>query len=204
MNPIPIQDGTLHEITLFTEDTAEQLLHAIHAEAPWEQHYVKLFGRTIPSPRRTVWMGEPGATYRYSGQIHTPHPWTPTVLRVRDAVQQATGQSFNSALANLYRDGQDSMGWHSDDERDLGANPIIASVSLGATRRFLLAHRTDTNARLRLDLHSGSLLVMGGPMQRYWKHAIPKTKRAVGPRVNLTFRQVLVDRDERAQVALVD
>jgi alkylated DNA repair dioxygenase AlkB len=144
-------------------------------------------------PRLTAWYGDATARYSYSGLDLTPQPWTPALLALRTQVEQATGVTFNSVLLNLYRTGQDSMGWHADDEPELGPEPVIASISLGATRRFRLRPRHSQqlpHAPLGLDLPSGSLLVMRGTTQQHWQHAVPKTARPVGPRLNLTFRTI--------------
>ncbi len=156
---------------------------------PWEVHRIRLFGRTVDSPRRSAWIGDPEATYRYSGTRFEPNPWPPALPALRDRIAAATGARFNSVLANLYRDGADHVGWHSDDEPELGPEPVIASLSLGATRRFRLRHRRRDEA-LAIDLAPGSLLVMRGTTQRLYRHALPRTARAVGERLNLTFRWI--------------
>ncbi|WP_374013090.1 alpha-ketoglutarate-dependent dioxygenase AlkB [Pseudoxanthomonas koreensis] len=172
-------------------EAAADLMAALLHEVPWETHHVRLFGRTLPSPRLSCWIGDAEAVYRYSGSRFQPRPWTPSLAALRARLQDALGQPFNSVLANRYRSGADAMGWHSDDEPELGPEPLIASLSLGATRRFLLRHRHDAGVRLALELPAGSLLLMQGATQRCWKHALPRTARPVGERINLTFRQVL-------------
>ena len=154
-------------------------------ELPWEQHDITLFGRTVPTPRLTAWTGD--HAYRYSGLVHQPGPWSPTLAALRDRLAAEVGAPFDSCLANLYRDGADSMGWHSDDEPELGPRPTIASVSLGARRRFVLKHRAS-GRRSDVDLGAGDLLVMRAESQADYRHAVPKTTRPVGPRLNLTFR----------------
>ncbi len=182
------------EIWLFERfldvDEAQGLLEVLVATTPWCQEPIRMFGREILQPRLIAWHGDPGATYTYSGARHEPAPWTPPLESIRDRLLPITGP-FNSVLCNLYRDGRDRMGWHADDEPELGPSPKIASVSLGATRSFLLKHdiRKDLET-VRILLASGSLLVMQGPTQRCWKHAVPGTLRPVGPRLNLTFRNV--------------
>jgi alkylated DNA repair dioxygenase AlkB len=163
---------------------------ALRATIPWEVHRIRLFGRTIDSPRLSAWIGDPGTAYRYSGTTFEPHPWPPALVDLRDRVAAAAQCPLNSVLANLYRDGRDYMGWHSDDERALGPRPVIASLSLGATRRFRLAGRSDPGAALELELAAGSLLLMRGDTQRTTRHALPRTARPVGERINLTFRRV--------------
>ena len=134
-----------------------------------------------------AWYGDPGSTYRYSGHRYVPLPWPALLMEVRRRIEQATGHAFNAVLGNRYRDGGDAMGWHSDDEAELGARPVIASATFGATRRFLLRHRRS-GRREALELSHGSLLLMAGDSQRCWQHSLPRTKRAVGLRINLTFR----------------
>lgn len=169
---------------------ADALAEALHLDAEWEVHRLRLFGRWVDSPRLSCWIGDADARYRYSGALFEPRPWPTALLRVRQQLQEATGARFNSVLANLYRNGQDAMGWHSDDEAELGRNPLIASLSLGATRKFALRHRTDPACKLALQLGHGSLLIMAGDTQRNYRHALPRTARPVGARINLTFRQV--------------
>ncbi len=149
-----------------------------------------MFGRPVRVPRLVAWHGDPVAVYTYSGTEHRPLPWTPVLVRVRRRVEALTGHEFNAVLLNLYRDGRDGMGWHSDDEPELGPEPVVASASFGATRRFCLRHRRRRESRLDLPLGHGSLLLMHGATQRHWLHAVPKTRAPVGPRVNLTFRTV--------------
>lgn len=152
----------------------------------WSVHRIRMFGRWLDSPRLSCWMGDADAHYRYSGADFLPHLWAPSVLALRDQLQQACAASF----INRYRDGRDSMGWHSDDEPELGATPLIASLSLGAARRFLLRRRDDPAQKLEFLLGHGDLLLMRGHCQRDYQHALPKTARVSGERINLTFRQI--------------
>jgi alkylated DNA repair dioxygenase AlkB len=170
---------------------ADALMADLRASVPWEVHRIRLFGREHASPRLSCWIGDPQAVYRYSGTVFQPHPWPPALDALRDQLATLLGAPFNSVLANRYRDGRDAMGWHSDDEPELGPAPVIASLSLGATRRFVLRHRADRTRRLALALDHGSLLVMRGATQRHWQHALPRTARPVGERINLTFRAIL-------------
>jgi len=170
-------------------DAADALLHALQAQIPWEQHHVKLFGRTLPAPRLSCWIGDAGAVYTYSGTRFAPRPWPPALTALRARLTAACAAPFNSVLANLYRDGTDAMGWHSDDEPELGAAPLIASLSLGAPRRFLLRPRAGGDTRA-LRLEHGSLLLMGGACQQLYRHALPRTRKPLGARINLTFRQL--------------
>jgi len=172
-------------------DAASRLEQSLRDAIPWEIHRIRLFGREVDSPRLSCWIGDPEASYRYSGVRFAPRPW-PQVLRpVRDRLERELGAVFNSVLANRYRDGRDAMGWHSDSEPELGPSPVIASLSLGATRRFTLKHRQQPRQRLELDLPHGSLLVMGGDTQRFYRHCLPRTAKPVGERINLTFRRIL-------------
>ncbi len=164
----------------------EAVFERLQAEIGWEQHEVTLFGRTVPTPRLTAWVGD--GAYRYSGIVNQPQPWPAALAEIRDRLVRELGVEFNSCLANLYRDGSDSMGFHSDDEPELGRRPTIASVSLGASRRFLFRHR-GTRARWTWDLGEGDLLVMRDESQSDYGHAVPKTTRPTGPRMNLTFRR---------------
>lgn len=166
---------------------ADALFAVLRRGLPWSNHAVRLFGREHPAPRLSAWMGD--AAYRYSGVVREPQPWTPALAALRDRLSGELGTAFNSVLANLYRDGADAMGWHADDEPELGDAPVIASVSLGAVRRFAMKHRTG-EGRFALDLPHGSLLVIAGATQAAWRHSLPRTRRAVGPRINLTFRRV--------------
>ena len=172
-------------------------LHALWREAAWRQHSLRLFGRRLRQPRLTAWHGDFGVRYAYSGLRLEALEWTPCMSRVRHAVEAELRRAgwpdaaFNSVLMNYYRDGDDSMGWHSDDEPELGERPLIASLSLGAARRFALRHRHRSLATRTLRLGHGALLVMAGDTQRHWRHCAPKTRRPVGPRLNLTFRRIL-------------
>lgn len=168
---------------------SDDLLAALDALPDWRQHRVRLFGRDVPSPRLSAWYGDAGTGYRYSGHYHEPLPWPPLLQRLRERIAATTGHRFNAVLANRYRDGGDAMGWHSDNEPELGARPVIASASFGGVRRFLLRHR-DSGRREALDLGHGSLLLMAGDSQRCWQHAVPRTRRAIGLRINLTFRLI--------------
>lgn len=157
----------------------------LRREISWEQHDITVHGQTVPTPRLTAWMAD--APYRYSGVSNEPQPWPEPLAAIRNRLRAELGVGFNSCLANLYRDGSDSMGYHSDDEPELGAEPTIASLSLGARRTFALRHRASRQ-RWTWPLGEGALLVMQGDSQRDYAHAVPKTSRKVGPRLSLTFR----------------
>ena len=171
---------------------ADDLLAALLADVPWQQPVVQLFGRTFRSPRLAAWYGDPGAVYQYSGLVNEPLPWLASLAVLRGRIEHRFGQPFNSVLLNLYRDGADSMGWHRDHEPELGENPVIASISLGGIRRFVLQHSRQTDmTRLELRPEHGSLLLMRGATQHFWRHCVPKTRKVVAPRVNLTFRRIV-------------
>ncbi|KRG69504.1 DNA methylase [Stenotrophomonas terrae] len=169
---------------------ADALLLALRTQVSWDVHRIRMFGRWLDSPRLSCWMGDADAHYRYSGADFIPQPWVPAVQELRNLLQQACDARFNSVLLNRYRDGRDSMGWHSDDEPELGPTPMIASLSLGVERRFLLRRRDDATRKFEYRLGHGDLLLMRGHCQRDYQHALPKTARVAGERINLTFRQV--------------
>lgn len=175
----------------FAPDESDALLEALIARIAWKQEYITLFGSRVAIPRLTAWYGDPGRVYTYSGITQQPLPWTDDLLHIRARVEQIAEARFNSVLLNYYRDGRDSVSWHSDDEPELGVNPLIASVSFGAARQFQFRHRHDPQQRAAVELTHGSLLLMGGATQHFWKHRIPKSARETGPRVNLTFRTIV-------------
>lgn len=170
--------------------TADAWLDGLLAETPWTQPSVQLYGRQYPVPRLVAWYGDAEAAYRYSGLTHQPLAWTPLLARIRARVEAAVGQALNGVLLNYYRDGQDSMGWHSDDEAELGRNPLIASLNLGGSRRFDLRRKGTSRIEHSLWLEHGSLLVMAGPTQHHWQHQVAKTRSPCAPRLNLTFRLI--------------
>lgn len=173
-----------------TQHVADAAFIDLAASVPWESTRIPMFGREVAEPRLSAWIADPGVTYRYSGRDREVHPWTRCLSEIRRRIEATTGTSFNGVLANLYRDGNDHMGWHADDERSLGTDPVIASVSLGVERRFDFRHR-ETGESVRTVLPHGSLLVMSGPVQSRWKHRIPKSTRVNEPRINLTFRRLI-------------
>jgi alkylated DNA repair dioxygenase AlkB len=177
----------------FEREHADALFAALRREIPWEQHRLHLFGREVAAPRLSCWIGDPGATYTYSRTRFVPHAWTPALVSLREDLAARFDLRFNSVLANLYRDGRDSMGWHSDDEPELGAEPIIASLSFGAVRRFRFRSRQTKQVTRVIELAHGSLLAMRGATQRLYQHDLPRTAHA-GMRINLTFRRILETR----------
>jgi alkylated DNA repair dioxygenase AlkB len=185
---IPIEDGELAllpqlPLPISNAEVFERLLR----ETAWRHETIVVYGKRHLQPRLTAWHGE--ASYTYSGLRLAPLPMTPLLAQLRTAVEAATGHRYNSVLLNYYRDGADSMGMHSDDEPELGPQPAIASLSYGATRSFVLRHKT-TKRTLKFDLLEGNLLLMAGALQRHWLHGINKTAKPTGPRLNLTFRYI--------------
>ncbi len=189
---IALPDGDALLVPRFLpESRADAYFERLLDVVDWEQHEIRIGGKNVASPRLSAWYGDPGASYSYSGLSLEPRPWLPVLRELKTQVEKASGRLFNSVLLNLYRDGDDSMGWHSDDEPELGERPVIASISLGATRQFRLRHkkRADLEAVV-VGLPHGSLLIMKGETQHFWKHQLPKSKRVSEPRVNLTFRSI--------------
>lgn len=173
-----------------TPAEADLAFEAIHRETRWESREITLFGKKVLQPRLVAWQADPGKTYRYSGSTLEPAPWGRSVAGLRERVSEALNHPFNSVLLNLYRDGKDSMGWHRDNEPELGHHPVIASVSLGVSRRFLFRRYLNPTDKTEVLLTHGSLLVMRGECQDRWEHSLPKALRATQPRINLTFRSV--------------
>ncbi len=175
----------------FIEPSAQASLYQqLLQDIDWRSEHIRLFGKSIQVPRLVAWYGDSGTDYRYAGTDHVPSPWLEPLAALRDHVSAACGLVFNSVLANRYRNGQDSMGWHSDNEAELGEDPVIASVSLGAPRQIRFRHRRRHQPPLGVTLPAGSLLIMRGATQTHWQHGVPKTRRPVGERINLTFRRI--------------
>lgn len=189
-------DGAARYIPSFiVADQADRHFSGLVDETPWEHRHIVLFGREVLQPRLACWYGD--HPYSYSGIRLEPRDWTDRLRVLRDRCSAESAVEFNSCLVNLYRDGRDSMGWHADDERELGREPVIASLSLGDTRVFRMRHR-ETKTLVEISLEHGSLLVMSGLMQQCWVHEIPKTKKSVGQRINLTFRTIITDVDRQS------
>lgn len=190
IGPLEMPNGDLCLIREFFDlSQSDDFFQTLLALAQWRQNAIKRGRKEMQLPRLTLWYGNSGKNYSYSGIRMKPLPWNAPLLTIKQGVDAETGVKFNSVLLNLYRNERDSVAWHSDDEPELGKNPIIASVSLGATRRFVLKHKSEKRLpKIELELSHGSLLLMRGPTQHHWVHAIPKSKIPVGPRLNLTFR----------------
>ncbi|MFD1095311.1 alpha-ketoglutarate-dependent dioxygenase AlkB family protein [Salegentibacter chungangensis] len=172
------------------EKEAQQFLKIFIEEFPWRQDKIKLFGKEHLQPRLTALFADNAKPYTYSGITMQPDEFPEPLLKIKHRAEEVCGTKFTTCLANLYRDGQDSMGWHADDEKELGKNPVIASVSLGAERMFHLKHKQEKSLKHKLRLENGSLFLMQGLTQHFWKHQIPKTKKVTAPRINLTFRKI--------------
>jgi alkylated DNA repair dioxygenase AlkB len=190
-NLIPF-DGELYLVKQFCQSSeAEHLLALLKTELAWQEEDIFIFGKWFKVPRLMCWYGDPDAYYQYSGVNHQPIPWIPVLQDVRKKIEQHCQCTFNSVLANLYRNGSDSMGCHADDEKELGTNPVIASLSLGDTRLFKLHHK-KRKSTLNFELGHGDLVVMAGALQYHWVHSVPKTKQLKTLRINLTFRKIMM------------
>lgn len=191
MRQIVNKDGYVYLIERFIPaDIADRYCQSLLQDVLWQEEHYTIYGKTVAAPRLVAWYGDPDATYSYSGISHTPLPWVPLLIELKNLVEQKSQHSFNSVLCNLYRNGQDSMGWHADKEPELGTNPYIASLSFGATRLFKFRH-LKTKDTIDVLLENGSLLLMGGELQYHWRHSLPKTTKVNQPRINLTFRKIV-------------
>ena len=190
VNELPPRGRLEYRPRFLARSDAVKLQERLEQSLQWRQRSIRMFGRDIPQPRLIAWYGTPGVRYTYSGRTLEAAGWQPDLERLAGILTDHCGTGFNSVLCNLYRDGRDSMGWHSDDEPELGRHPVIASVSLGGLRRFVLRRRDDHSVRVELVPEPGSLIVMSGDIQAYWQHAVPRTARSVEPRINLTFRRI--------------
>jgi alkylated DNA repair dioxygenase AlkB len=189
---ISLQDGEiLFMRNFFTPKEANYYFDLLQNSINWKQEEVKFYGKTFPVPRKTAWYGYEGFNYSYSGIICFPEIWTNELLEIKKEIEKfIPDEDFTSVLLNLYNNGNDKMGWHADDEKELGINPTIASVSLGETRRFDIKHKQNPELHYKFELTSGSLLIMRGALQHHWVHQIPAQKRVKEPRINLTFRTI--------------
>jgi alkylated DNA repair dioxygenase AlkB len=186
-----LPDAELHyRPQFFPKPTAERLLQELMVKIEWTQNKIRFYGKESLVPRLEAWYGDPGKSYAYSGIQMNPKPWTKELVEIKEAIEKEAGVPFNSVLINYYRDGKDRVAWHSDDEKELGQNPIIGSVSLGAERKFKLRHKKykENGLKTEIMLQHGSFLLMKGPTQHHWMHEIPRTAKPIGPRINLTFR----------------
>ena len=172
----------------FNVEKSDLLFKKLKSEIPWQQDDIKVYGKTYAQPRLTALYGNEGKQYSYSNVIMQPHSWNALLTHIKEEVETVCDEKFTTVLLNLYRNGKDSNGWHADNEKELGRNPIIASVSFGVSRPFYLKHNTLQDQKLKIELEHGSLLIMKGETQHFWKHQIAKTAKEIGSRINLTFR----------------
>ncbi|MCD8429982.1 alpha-ketoglutarate-dependent dioxygenase AlkB [Tenacibaculum finnmarkense] len=185
---IKIKDGEYIYIpNFFNKQKSDIFYQSLLNEIKWKQQEMNMYGKVVKFPRLTAWYGDINKKYSFSGIHLTPTIWTNELLEIKKAIEPKCNVSFNSVLLNQYRDGNDSISWHTDAEKELGKNPLIASVNFGETRKFQLKHN-ETNEKIEIELKHGSLLIMKGELQHFWKHQIPKTKKKIGNRINLTFR----------------
>ncbi len=179
----------IHIQKFFSPKESKRLYNNLYDTIAWQQDQIKIFGKLIDLPRLTAWIGEEDELYTYSGIAMQPQPWNKALLFIKKRIEKEADVVFTNCLLNLYRTGKDSVGWHQDNEPELGQNPIIGSVSFGATRSFQLKHRYRKDLKkVTIPLTDGSFLLMQGTTQHFWKHQIPKTTKVVAPRINLTFR----------------
>ncbi len=188
-NLLPKDGVVTYYGTLVGAAAADAYFTDLLQQTPWQPDQVVLFGKRITTARKVAWYGDENFSYTYSGKTKVARPWTPTLLEIKRRVEARVGSTFNSCLLNLYETGEQGMGWHQDNERELGVDPVIATVSFGAERRFDLRH-IATKDTVSVALPSGSLLVMSGATQTYWRHQVPKTKKVREPRISVTFRTI--------------
>jgi len=188
---LPDAEITLYN-SFFTKEESELLYKNLIEKIKWEQYQITIFGKTMNQPRLTALYGDDCITYSYSGLQLKAIPWNEDLMLIKSRIEKISNETFSCVLLNYYRDGRDSMGWHADNEKELGKNPVIASVSFGTTRPFQLKHnnRKDLN-KVEIELSDGSLLLMKGTTQHHWKHQIPKSAKPIAPRINLTFRLIV-------------
>lgn len=192
-NILPREGEVYYYSDFFNKEESDKLFKALKANIQWEQKTIKFYGKELNVPRLTAWYGDIDKPYTYSGIVNNSHQWTPELLQIKNRIEAVAGVQFNSVLLNLYRDGNDSVGWHCDDEKELGINPVIASVSFGETRTFKFRNLADKKLVEKVELSNGSFVLMTGETQHKWEHTIPKvtTKtRTIGERINLTFRVI--------------
>lgn len=189
LNLLPKEGCAYYFPALFEESQSQQLFTALTESLQWQADELWMFGQKIVTRRKVAWVGDAGCSYTYSGVEKHPQAWTPELIFVKDKLEAFSQVSFNSCLLNWYHDGNDGMGWHSDDENELDSQSPIASLSLGSTRKFAFRHKKD-KTKTSLFLENGSLLIMHAPTQAFWQHSLLKTKTIAMPRINLTFRAI--------------
>ena len=192
LQSIPIEDGEISFLEKFPLPFEyEVVFQQLISDTPWRAEQIKIWGKTHIQPRLVAWYGDPGKSYTYSGNTFTPLPWTQILIKIKDKIEQLTDKKFNSVLLNYYRNNSDSMGFHSDNEKELGETPSIASLSLGASRVFILKHKFKKELKpIRIKLNNGNFILMSGDTQKNWDHGISKETKECGPRINLTYRNI--------------
>ncbi len=187
-----LKNAELHYFPdFFNKENADSYFKVLTEKISWKQDKIKLFGKEVLQPRLSAFFAEEGISYTYSGLQLKPEIIFPELLKIKAKIEATGNFHFNSCLANFYRDGKDSMGWHADDEKELGKNPVIASVNFGSERIFHLKHTSEPELKQKILLQHGSVLIMTGETQHFWKHQLPKTQKNIGPRLNLTFRKII-------------
>lgn len=189
-NRVLIEDKLIYFEDVFEKFDCIRYFQLLINGINWQQDEIIMFGKKVKVPRLTAWYAKPNVNYRYSGLLLTPNKWTDELIEIKEITEKISNHKFNSVLLNYYRGGSDSMGWHSDDEKELGTNPTIASVTFGYPRRFLYREKNNHNNKFDIELKDGSLLLMKGDFQEKYQHSVPKTAKAVGERLNLTFRTI--------------
>ena len=179
-----------YRANIFRPEESEYLMNKFIAEMPWQQKVVKMYNKNIFTPRLTIWVGDPGTDYSFSGEKHDPLPWTEELLMIKNKIEPLAGTKFNSVLLNYYRDGNDSVAWHSDNEDSLGRHPVVASVTFGQVRSFDIRNKKNHSQKFSVRLENGSYLLMKGELQEKWEHRIAKSNKPMKERVNLTFRVI--------------
>jgi alkylated DNA repair dioxygenase AlkB len=188
---IQLKDANLvYMPSFFAQQESDSIFSSLLNDITWKQDKINMYGKELPLPRLSAWYGDDSKSYTYSGIKLSPLPWSEKLLHIKKLVEEEANVNFSSVLLNRYRDGQDYVGWHTDAERELGQNPIIASVNFGSTRKFQLRRIDDHKEKFELELKHGTLLIMTGKTQHYWQHQVPKTKTKIGERINLTFRVI--------------
>jgi alkylated DNA repair dioxygenase AlkB len=190
-NLLPMNGEVYLFDNLFSHAECNRLFNSLLDSVKWKQEPIKLFGKWKMQPRLTSWYGDPKKKYTYSGITMDARYWIEPLLEIKNKIQELIHIEFNSALLNLYRNGQDSMGWHRDNEKALGNQPVIGSVSFGAPRKFQLQHISNKNSKITMTLSSGSFLFMQGETQHYWQHCVPKQRDCKDARINITFRNII-------------
>lgn len=175
----------------FSKQESDDFFQVLISDIKWRQDRMNVYGKEVDLPRKTAWYGNKDNSYTFSGIHLDPEPWTPTLLLIKERIEKIVESQFNSVLLNLYRDGNDGISWHTDAEKELGKNPVIASVSFGGARRFMFRHKNNKDLKAEVELTHGSFLLMAGATQHFWQHQIPKTSKKVEPRINLTFRVIV-------------